>query len=377
MKRLPIFQLILGFLLTASASSFAQDAQENKKEASTVRGKIVQASAVSFVQDEDKEKEKEGITVRGKIVQGTTRETFHVDLSQITVRFLKRVELPAAPVPKNWNEMKPADKEAWWKKFLETAPGKKYVADRERLIKTADEYEAVVEDDGKFVIYDVSPGTYGLTARIDKEIGPRTYAFEVFGQIPVSEESDIIELGEKPLVITPIIRTGEPAAGWNAAETLAGGEVTLKSLRGKYVLINFWASDDPSNEFRKGLEEPISKLKAKHKFEILSVSLDREAAAAKKFVSENKLQGIHIHATRESRIARVFGVHTTPGLLLIDPEGIIKMTYPEMIRAFQAGKPSLDVVIDDRITGKDAPTLVTPEDGEKKEGEKPGQKSGG
>ena len=37
------------------------------------------------------------------------------------------------------------------------------------------------------------------------------------------------------------------------------------------------------------------------------------------------------------------------------------MTYPEMIRAYRSGKPSLDVILDDRITGKDVPTEVTDE----------------
>ncbi len=304
---------------------------------------------------QEKKSEKDGITIRGKIVQGTQRESFHVDLAQIKVRILKRVVLPPAPVPENWAQMAPADQESWWKSFLESDAGKKYQTNREQLVESAKEFEAVVESDGSFVVYDVVPGTYGLIARIDKKIGPRTYAFEIFGEIPVSDESDIIELGEKPLVITPILRTGEPAAEWTGATSLTGQEITLESLRGKYVLVNFWASDDPSSEFQKDIQEAVTKLKANHKFELLSVSLDKEKEALTKFVRDNKLQGIHVHATRESRITRVFGVHSTPGMLLIAPDGLIKMTYPEMKKAFESGKPTLNVILDDRISGKDVP----------------------
>lgn len=315
--------------------------------------------ALMAVQDESSEKE--GVTVRGKITQGSDDKSFQVDLSEIKVKFLKRIVLPPAPVPENWAQMKTADQEAWWTQFLESDAGKKYMAEREELLKSGEEFEAPVEADGSFVLYDVTPGTYGLTARIDKKIGPRTYAFEMFGEIPVAEESDIIELGEKQLVITPIIRTGEPASEWTDATNLGGEEVTLTSFKGKYVLISFWASDDPSREFQKDIQAAYKKLKTKHNFELLSVSLDANKDALVKFVNENKLQGVHVHASRESDIAKAFGVHSTPGLLMIDPEGVIKMTYPEMIRAFRAGKPTLDIILDDRITGKDVPENESPD----------------
>lgn len=333
MKRLLFFQLILSIFLSPACLTACQE----------------------------KKTEKDGITIRGKIIQGTKQESFHVDLAQINVRFLKRVVLPPAPVPENWVQMAPADQEAWWKSFLESEKGKKYQSDRETLVNSAEEYEAVVEDDGSFVIYDVVPGTYGLIGRIDKKIGPRTYAFEIFGEIPVSEESDIIELGEKPLVISPIIRTGEPASDWTGTQSLDGKEITLETFRGKYLLINFWASDDPSGEFQSDIQTAFKQLKTMHEFELLSVSLDREKDAWARFVDENKLEGVHVHASRESRIARVFGVHATPGMLLVAPDGMIKMTYSEMRQAFNAGKPSLDVILDDRITGKDIPASTEDE----------------
>ena len=331
MKQWLFFQLILSFFLASSSLMAWQDNAE----------------------------EKNGVTVRGKIIQGSEDESFHVDLSKIKVKFLKRIVLPPAPVPENWAKMKTPDQEAWWNEFLESDQGKKYMADREELLKSGEEFEAPVEADGSFVLYDVTPGTYGVTARIDKKVGPRTYAFEFFGEIPVAKESDIIELGEKQLVITPIIRTGEPAADWTGATNLTGDKVTLDSFQGKYVLINFWASDDPSREFQQDIQTAYSKLKENHKFELLSVSLDENKEALTKFVRENKLQGVHVHASRESEITKAFGVHSTPGMLLIDTEGVIKMTYPEMIRAFRSGKPTLDIILDDRITGKDVPLQET------------------
>ena len=300
----------------------------------------------------------EGVTITGRILQGTKLESFHVDLTELKVRFLKRVEIPTPPVPENWAAMEQKDRESWWKAYAESDAGKKLAARQQELLASADEFESNVEPNGNFIVYDVTPGTYGMTARFDKTIGARTYAFEIFGEIPVSEEANVVELGEKKLVITPIIRTGEPASGWGTVQTVDSTDVTLDDLKGKYILLNFWAADDPSKELQKGLQEAFGKLKANHEIELLSVSLDKKRTTLDAFLKESPLDGLVVHASRESRIARVFGVHTTPGMLLIDPDGVIKMTYPEMIRAFQSGKPSLDVIVDDRITGKDTPTPV-------------------
>ncbi len=316
--------------------------------------------------DSKQAEQEEGVTIRGRIIQGTKLETFHVDLSKLTVRFLKRVEIPQPRLPEKWQKMKQAEREAWWKQFSDSPAGKRLAAQQQKILENAHEYDAKVEANGDFVAYDVLPGTYGMTARIDKEIGPRTYAFEVFGEIPVSGEADVMTLGKKPLVITPIIRTGEPAATWRTIQTLDNQEVALENFRGKYLLVNFWAADDPSKDYQTDVQEAVEKLKAKHKFELLSIGLDKEKSTLVEFVRENKLKGYHVHAGRQDRIARVFGVHTTPGMLLIDPQGTIAMTYPEMIRAYRSGKPSLDVILDDRITGKDVPT---PAESQKAEGE--------
>ena len=305
--------------------------------------------------------QEEGVTIRGRIIQGTKLESFRIDLSELTVRFLKRVEVPQPRLPENWQKMKQAEREAWWKRFTESPAGKRLLAEQQKILATAHEYEAKVEANGDFVAYDVLPGTYGMTARFDKEIGPRTYAFEVFGEIPVSGEAEVMTLGKKPLVITPIIRTGEPAATWRTIQTLDDQQVALENFRGKYLLVNFWAADDPSKDYQKDVQEAMGKLKARHQIELLSIGMDKEKSTLVEFVRENELKGYHAHAGRQDRIARVFGVHTTPGMLLIDPQGMIKMTYPEMIRAYRSGKPSLDVILDDRITGKDVPTEVTDE----------------
>lgn len=316
---------------------------------------IVLSSSLAMAQAR-RQAEEEGTTIKGTITQGTKLESFHIDLSELTVRFLKRVEVPQPKLPAKWVEMTQAQRETWWKAFSESAEGKRLVAEQQKILAQAHEYDAKVEANGNFIAYDVLPGTYGMTARFDKRIGPREYAFEVFGEIPVAGEADVMALGEKALVITPIIRTGEPAASWRQAETLDGGSTQLSDFRGKYLLVNFWAADDPSKEYQKDVQEAYKKLKATNDFELLSIGLDKEKETLAEFVRENKLAGVNVHATRQHRIARVFGVHTTPGMVLVGPDGNIKMTYPEMIRAYRAGKPSLDVIINDRISGKDVPT---------------------
>ena len=355
MKSFIFSQLVCALLLTTQVASLAQQ-RTNQNRGVQERQQRQQRGPYRNSRRAERE---EGVTIRGRIIQGTKLESFHIDLSELNVRFLKRVEVPQPPLPENWQKMKQAEREAWWKRFNEAPAGKRLAAEQQKILATAHEYEAKVEANGDFVAYDVLPGTYGMTARFDKEIGPRTYAFEVFGEVPVSGEAEVMSLGKKPLVITLIIRTGEPAATWRTIQTLDNQEVSLETFRGKYLLVNFWAADDPSKDYQKDVQEAIKKLQARHRIELLSIGLDEEKSTLVEFVRENKLKGYHVHAGRQDRIARVFGVHTTPGMLLIDPEGIIKMTYPEMTIAYRSGKPSLDVILDDRITGKDVPTEAT------------------
>lgn len=104
-----------------------------------------------------------------------------------------------------------------------------------------------------------------------------------------------------------------------------GEEIALSSLRGNYVLIDFWASwCKPCR-----MENPnVVKLYNKYKdenFEIYGVSLDRNKDKWVNAIAEDNLGWKHVSDLQfwNSAAAKLYNVTSIPFTLLIDPDGKI------------------------------------------------------
>ncbi|AXY74992.1 DUF4369 domain-containing protein [Paraflavitalea soli] len=101
--------------------------------------------------------------------------------------------------------------------------------------------------------------------------------------------------------------------------------VTLQDFRGKYVLIDFWASwCAPCRAENPTLIAAWQKYKDKN-FTILSVSLDDKKEPWLKAIQKDQLPWTHISDLRswDNAIARQYGIGSVPANLLLDPEGRI------------------------------------------------------
>lgn len=126
------------------------------------------------------------------------------------------------------------------------------------------------------------------------------------------------EEAEKRLAI------GKPAPEITLNNT-EGVPVSLSSLRGKYVLIDFWASwCAPCRQLSPQLRRIYQKHKAKG-FEIYAVSLDREKMAWVNAINLDKLEWINVSDLLywQSPIAKLYDVETIPHNVLIDRNGLI------------------------------------------------------
>nr|WP_315419130.1 TlpA disulfide reductase family protein [uncultured Pedobacter sp.] len=104
-----------------------------------------------------------------------------------------------------------------------------------------------------------------------------------------------------------------------------GKPVSLSSLKGKYVLVDFWASwCAPCREENPTVLKAYKKFKDRN-FEIISVSLDDKKEPWLKAIEADGLPWIHVSDLKgwKNAVARLYGITSVPQNLLLDPNGKI------------------------------------------------------
>lgn len=102
-----------------------------------------------------------------------------------------------------------------------------------------------------------------------------------------------------------------------------GKEVKLSSFRGKYVLVDFWASwCGPCRKENPNVVEAFNQYKAKN-FTILGVSLDRKKDDWVKAIMDDKLTWTHVSDLQywSTPLVPLYHIEGIPFNVLIDPAG--------------------------------------------------------
>lgn len=110
-----------------------------------------------------------------------------------------------------------------------------------------------------------------------------------------------------------------------SAKTLGGDDFLLSSLRGSYVVIDFWASWCPDCRAEiPAVKDLYSEFHPKG-VEFVSLSFDKEAEAWKNYVAESGMEWLQISNLTPNRKEdpnyTSFDLHWIPTLILVDPDG--------------------------------------------------------
>jgi thiol-disulfide isomerase/thioredoxin len=115
---------------------------------------------------------------------------------------------------------------------------------------------------------------------------------------------------------------GKPIAGFSQADT-SGKQISLESFKGKYVLIDFWASwCGPCRAENPNVVRTYEKYKNKN-FTVLGISLDKDKQKWIDAVAADGLNWTQLSDLNswQNAVAVQFGIQSIPASYLLDPQG--------------------------------------------------------
>jgi thiol-disulfide isomerase/thioredoxin len=103
-----------------------------------------------------------------------------------------------------------------------------------------------------------------------------------------------------------------------------GREVDLSKLRGKVVLLDFWATRcPPCVALMPTLKALYEKYQPKG-FEIIGINSDEQKAQMTRFLAQEKVPWLQYYDSGDARVGSRLGIYQIPALWLVDKQGVVR-----------------------------------------------------
>lgn len=135
--------------------------------------------------------------------------------------------------------------------------------------------------------------------------------------------NELLKLQEK-FIAAEKIKEGKPAPDFTLKDT-EGKDFTMSSLKGKYIVLDFWGSW--CGWCIKGIPDMKETYKSKKgKIEFVSIACRDTQETWRKALDEHKLPWINV-IDEEGKTPTLYAINGYPTKLIINPEGMIEKIY--------------------------------------------------
>ena len=181
--------------------------------------------------------------------------------------------------------------------------------------------------DGRFRISGVEPGEYELAVNLyGTTEGCLVHPLATL-VIPLTVKSNdtSLDLGSLSIPSLTLPKVGDVAPDFEFT-TLDGSGGRLSGLRGRYVLLDFWATWCGACVAKLGEVERLRRqFSAEKKLEVVGLNLDADRSRVESFLQSTKIPWVHVPLGdwATTSIPRQFAISGIPAYVLIDPSGRI------------------------------------------------------
>jgi thiol-disulfide isomerase/thioredoxin len=260
----------------------------------------------------------EGVTVAGrvKLAGATTRE---IDLNY-SLNYLLRMA-PGIEPPDTIARAKFDWREGWTDAFSSTEEGRLY-------LECLNHYFVKLGRDGTFRISGVRPGDYELALKVYETpegclVNPVGSKVVKFAVKPEDLLQTTVDLGDVEIAASLGPQVGDEVADVEF-ESLDGSRGRLSKLRGKYVLMDAWATWCSTCLVKLPfLNEMNKKYGADGRLAVVSLNLDTDKNVGRQFVREHKLDWTHgfLGDWSATDVPARLGISSVPVDFIVDPLG--------------------------------------------------------